>query len=371
MLLKAVPILVLFLCGACLALDTWSWANHGKPPVYTEMAYMKSGWSDKVFGVGNGKLQERYWSTSSWSWIWANHGAPWGLLSNEYLAGPPCVMKDGRVYIISNKGRLFERYWSTGSNTWLWAIHGKPFGWVTLRYSGCACTSGGGGVARVFAVGTNSRLYEHYWSWSSNAWVWRDHGTPPGTSIGPAAIATCNLATCSTQVFVVGANRYLYSLYITSANPGVATWYYRGKPTGEYVHGVSVGPAGVFVTTYDNDICEYRSSNWYCHGKPSGSLSTPSTTISGAFPVDQCAQISDTPSSTRMIFINSWDPGYIKRSRIYSLKVKNTNNGQWRYHGTIGSCCYYVGAPELFLSGTCPKAFFTQSNGYVRELWVH
>ncbi|CAH1788229.1 unnamed protein product [Owenia fusiformis] len=355
--------------------ESWVTANHGTPPVFTGLAPMKSGWSTKLFGVGNKYLQERYYSSG---WIWANHWEPWGLQAGEHLASEPCVMYDGKLFIVSNYGRLFERYWSSG---WQWSIHGKAPGSpnaVTLRPM-CACKNIHGG--RVFVVGTNFKLYERWWSYSSNSWQWRYHGSPPGTSIGPSAIDTCTDSGCTEiQVYLVAGNGYVYSRYITAANPGTPSWYLVGKPSGKTAHSVRVSGGGLFVTTVDNYVCERLSStNWIC-SRPSSTTSTPyrSTTLSKAVQVNNCPQLG---GSAKYLFVNNWDGTtttggwfFIKpkpvniRGKLWRLKVSGMSHN-WVYHGTAAPCCYYH-RPTIFMSGSCPKAFFVKSNGNVLEKYL-
>lgn len=360
--MEALLTFLLLLVSCTCSVAQWILANHGKPPIYTGMAYMNSWGKPKLFAVGNRKLQERYWSGSAW--VWANHGSPW-LPSSEWLASRPCVMRDGRVYVITNRGRMFERYW-TGT-AWAWGHHGKANGNIPIRHTTCTCTYRGN-IARVFVVGTNFKLYERYWSWSSSAWVWRYHGTPPGvSSLAPTHIDSCNALSCDTLVYVVGNGR-LYALHITTANPGVATWQPRGHP-GKAVRSVKVGIVGgyVFVSTYDNEICQYNSpNNFYCFGKPPGSTNQHSVAMSKSILVNNCPNL--TSGSARYVFMHGWDPNFQKRSRLWSLKVTGVNIDSWKLIDNVGSQHrYYIDAPEVWMSGTCPKLFSVHSGGYVDE----
>ncbi|CAH1788810.1 unnamed protein product [Owenia fusiformis] len=353
----------------CINGESWVTANHGTPPVYTGLAPMKSGWSTKLFGVGNGNLQERYYSADGW--IWANHGAP---STDESVASEPCVMYDGKLFIVSNKGRLFERYWSTGSNSWLWVLHGKALGSEKLRPM-CACRNLYGG--RVFVVGINSKLYERWWSYTSDSWQWRPHGSPPGTTIGPSAIDTCDADSGCTEneVYLVAGNGYVYSRYISAGNPGTPSWYLVGKPSGKTAWSVRVG-GGIFVTTVDNYVCERLSStNWIC-SRPPSTTSTPyrTTTLSKAVQVNNCAKLD---GSAKYLFVNNWDDtttsGVFQkpvniRGKLWRFKVSGTSHN-WVYHGTAAPCCSYY-RPTIFMSGSCPKAFFVKSNGNVLEKYL-
>jgi len=359
--------LLLFTCTSSIA--QWQWTSHGRQPVDTGMAYMKSGSGNpKLFGVGDGELQERHWSGSAW--VWTNHGSP-SLSSEERLASKPCVLKDGKLFVITNKGNMWERHW-TGT-AWAWTWHGKAHGNVAIKHTTCTCTNVAN-IARVFVVGTDLKLYERYWSGS--AWQWRTHGTPrPGVSLlAEANIDSCNSCT-HTLVYVVGSDGRLYRLHVSKwSNPGTATWHSRLSPTGKSVRSVTIGDDGtigvgtVYITTQDNKVCRHYSPyTYYCYGNPPDSINVA---ISKVIPVTNCPAL--TSGSAEYVFMHSWDPKYQRKSRLYALRVTGVNQYSYHFIDNIGKHdLSYVDSPVVWMSGTFPKLFSVNSQGYVDEHFIN
>ena len=163
----------------------WTWVSHGKPPISTGLSLMMSGTTPKLFGVGrtynSGQLHERSWSVSASQWTSYNHGSAPMLRNGEWLYSKPCVLADGKLFIVTNKLNVVERLW-TSSGGWQWVYHGRPNNNVAIRAKRCTCTTTGN-VARVFFVGYDNKVYERYWSSASNSWTWNTRGSPPGTLV--------------------------------------------------------------------------------------------------------------------------------------------------------------------------------------------
>ena len=131
--------------------------------------------TDKLFGVDiHGNLQERIHGGGSWHWV--NHGNGGERLS----ASTPCILQDGKIFVISENGNLFERKWA---GQWIWLNHQRHSHQVKIRASGCTCTNTNG--QRAFVVGVDLQLYELYWNAILNAPAWRQHPNPnPSVKVG-------------------------------------------------------------------------------------------------------------------------------------------------------------------------------------------
>ena len=318
----------IFVAIACLlhmGFSHWVWTDHGNPPLYTGLGHMRS--KRKHFGVGDGRPKELYWDSSHW--LWADYGHSGGLWNREFIASEPCVLQGGKIFVISSNGRLFERYW-TGKlkDPWIWEIHGEAMGNIKIQSTACTGTTKTS-VSRIFVVGINGKLYERYWSWRENKWVWRDHGTPPATSY-IKAIDSCNLSTYDTFVYVIGGNNALYYRHITYETPEIANWGSIGSPPGKGLLSlVTSSPMGIFIATSNNNICEYRtvSLKWFCYGEIPGS----SLAISKAYKVIDSAKIYNT---ARVVLVYSWEP-WNKIGRLFSLKITPSRAYDWTNHGYL------------------------------------
>jgi surface antigen len=142
------------------------WIDWGGTGVKSTPAVLQEGGPNNkvdVWVVGSdGNLWERYWQTDGFSsWIdWGNPGVR--------LLNSPAVIQDSTpeangqidVWVRGSNNRLYERYWSNTSNSL------SP--WIDWGGTGVASTptviQEEEGQIDVFVQGTDYRMWEQYWS---------------------------------------------------------------------------------------------------------------------------------------------------------------------------------------------------------------
>ena len=166
------------------AFGKWHMYKHNDIPhnkVVSGMAFMPSS-TTKLFTLATTRrgspitrLWERIFTNGKWQWV--NHYAP-SLQREEHLLSTPCVLSDGKLFVITNHGRLVERFWD--GHTWKWVIHGKPSRFKWLSTIKCVATHGNG-LDRVIMVGTDGNVYERLWR--QGAWRWWEISSPVGIRV--------------------------------------------------------------------------------------------------------------------------------------------------------------------------------------------
>lgn len=160
MRLCVAALLVIFVTSSQATWQTWS---HGNKGLVSGMAFMESS-KTKLFGVsGDGKLYERTWTGYFSGWQWVDHGSPPQMWNGEKLKSTPCVLKDGKLFVVTTHGRLVEFHWSGGS--WHWVHHGRAMGHISINSEKCVATQANY-RNRVLVVGYNNRVYQRLWTWN-------------------------------------------------------------------------------------------------------------------------------------------------------------------------------------------------------------
>ena len=166
------------------AFGKWHMYKHNDIPhnkIVSGTAFMPSS-TTKLFALATTRrgspitrLWERIFTNGKWQWV--NHYAP-SLQREEHLLSTPCVLSDGKLFVITNHGRLVERFWD--GHTWKWVIHGKPSRFKWLSTIKCVATHGNG-LDRVIMVGTDGNVYERLWR--QGAWRWWEISSPVGIRV--------------------------------------------------------------------------------------------------------------------------------------------------------------------------------------------
>ena len=177
---------------------------------------------------------------------------------------------------------------------------------------------------------------------------------------------------CPTEVYTAGSDGNLWKRILSGSS---FQWHNMGRPhqlhqPSKFVHTVRVANSKktgirVFVATKKDEICRYWSFNTFsCYGSPSGSGYTPLAHIEMSKPIfvgSGCHRLS----SGWYIALNSWDPVYHRRGRMYTLRMAALI--QYIPEDNVSGSYAKVDAPLFFKSGTCPKIFSVNSNGAVWE----
>ncbi|MFD2767182.1 PQQ-binding-like beta-propeller repeat protein [Micromonospora eburnea] len=149
---------------------------------------------------------------------------------------------EDRYFVATHDGRLFEHRRLDG--TWVWRDHGTPPG-TTVTTSGAVAPPD-----RIY-VGTRARrLFER--RWDGDRWIWTDCGGPPG---GTASRPTAS----GRNVFQLGADGQLHHF-----DPVARTWTPLGRPDlapGERLWGSPRPvPGGVYVATSTGRLFGYHGT---------------------------------------------------------------------------------------------------------------
>ncbi|SBT40362.1 FG-GAP-like repeat-containing protein [Micromonospora auratinigra] len=155
-----------------------------------------------------------------------------------------------RFFLGAADGRLFERR-RVAPDRWVWRDHGTPPG-TAVATSGAAVTPD-----RVYVRTHDSRLFER--RWDGDRWVWTDCGAPTGglhsrpVAAGPA-------------LYALGGDAGLWRF-----DPAARSWTPLGSPVGggERLWG-SPRPSmlGVLVATSANRLFGHDGSQWRAYGGP-------------------------------------------------------------------------------------------------------
>ena len=171
-------------------------------------------------GANSGSNFERFDTPNA---AWFNFGSP---TTSPLRASPPCVLRDGNLFVSNMLGDAWQMWWNTSNNTWNWHNHGRPPN--SLFRSAIQVLSIGAampGSSKVFTTCSDGTLRQIYYNGSS--WIWYNHGNPFGYS------ADAQAATIAEgKLFVTGSNggsRALLQLYW---NGSIWVWYNHGWPGG-------------------------------------------------------------------------------------------------------------------------------------------
>ena len=185
-------------------------------------------------------------------------------------------------------------------------------------------------------------------------------------------IDSCNEVGCATEVYVPGSDGNLWKRKLSGST---FQWQNLGRPhnhlQNEFVHSVRVGGGPktglrIFVATNKDQICRHLGFNIFgCRGTPLGSGSTSLAHIEMSKPIYIGSNCNRFSSPGWYIALNSWDPVYHRRGRLFTLRI--TSSFHYILEENVSGSYAKVDAPLFFKSGSCPKIFTVNSNGAVWE----
>jgi hypothetical protein len=183
-------------------------------------------------------------------------------------------MLDSKLFVGTEDGRLFEHVWS--GSAWVWFDHGRPPGTNIVSEPGAAMMN-----SKFFVTTQDGRLFER--AWNGAAWVWVDHGKPPGTE----AVTPPGAAMMNSKLFVGTRDGRMFERLW---NGRAWVWADHGRPPGtdvETAPGAAMLNSRLFVGARDGRLFErlWNGSMWVWidHGRPPG---TNVATSSIASPVN-------------------------------------------------------------------------------------
>ena len=153
-------------------------------------------------------------------------------------------------------------------------------------------------------------------------------------------------------------------MYKLQVNSGSSPWINLGRPYNNLVYTVFDvrvgGPmTSVYVTVDNIGVCRYREKyrNFQCFGVPNIATSIArDIAISKPVWLQSCSNWS---GQHEVVFLH-------ERNNMRSISVRPGSVG-WLNHMTPSSCCNFNDAPEVFLSGGCPKTMSSQKDGSLYE----
>ena len=183
-------------------------------------------------------------------------------------------------------------------------------------------------------------------------------------------IDSCNKPGCVTEVYVAGSDGNLWKRILIGST---YQWQNMGRPhhlQNEFVHSVRIGGNSkqglhISVGTNTDQICRFWSTGSFgCYGRPHGSGLTTLAHIEMSEPI-YVGPGCNSYNSGWHIALNSWDPTYHRRGRMFTLRLSSSNN--YVFEQNVSGSYAKVNAPLFFKSGICPKIFSVNSNGDVWE----
>ncbi|XP_066923943.1 uncharacterized protein [Clytia hemisphaerica] len=350
------------------ALGSWhKYTHHGSGNLVSGVAVMQSR-NTKLFVVGrHGHLWERVY-TSSWKWV--DHGVPPFLTGFDRLKSMPCVLMDGKLFIVTNDGILVEHVYGTDGR-WHWVDHGKPTdenGRILATLDATKCVaSQGNNRHRVFVLGRDNRLYQRWWV--NGAWNWRSHYFSFHRQIWPGGF---DVGFTGTHVYAVGTNGELYRFEMSPNGNQKFDWDHSlGKPDhgSTIIRSLSVntinGATRVLVVSATNHIHEWRGTggnpNSFSSGTQPAGVSSygPQMILSKEFQ-HTCGR-GNTP--TNMVMIKT-------PHTIYAMTIPNFGGFDPPVAIGTNSNSFIDAMPAVLQNPRCPKVFLVTSNKKLVEFYV-
>jgi hypothetical protein len=241
------PFLAKWVPNGSLGQLTFFGAPPGRPSTMSGPSEVMYG--NRVFVAAGGVLYERFlWGPVDWH----SHGMAFG--SKPLRDVTPCVFRDGSIFATTTGGELVQLWWNAGNQTWNWYGHGHPERYSIFGGGGVSAISVGAampGSGKVFVTCSDGSLRQVYHD--GTTWRWHNHGTPFGWRVDSRAVAILD-----GKLFVTGRwdsggtiHRTLLELYW---NGSAWIWYDHGTPPGT---GLESGAA----TTMGGDFVAVMGTN--------------------------------------------------------------------------------------------------------------
>lgn len=224
----------------------WRWADQGTPPgtvlkqIPSAITYAEGG-KERIYVFAGGadhNLHVNYWNGQ---WQWGNQGHPAIVNPSIDLNGKGTITySEGgkqRIYIFVPIGkRLYLNYWDGAQ--WHWTDQGQPFPQadnISLTTLDSAITYKIGTTQYIedFIIGTDQKLYRHYWDGAG--WHWVSLGSPPQTAVNRMIGAIHYYDSVAKEerkyIFVTGYQQLTDPhLYVCYWNNNAWHWADQGKP---------------------------------------------------------------------------------------------------------------------------------------------
>jgi hypothetical protein len=205
-----------------------------------------------VFVVGNnGSLYDKYWNGSAWVWEPQKHPKGVKVFGSSAVYQPASFpLYD---FVGGVNGKLYDLYWD--GSAWAWEGQGLPPGSTVQYVGGALYDPASTNPLYVFVVGENGHLFVKYLDGATSAWVWRDQGTPPGTTATNVPTSVYQSKTEDLSAFVTGANGHLLENYW---NGSAWLWDDLGTPSGV---SITSAPSAVYEPPSDNPLLVFAVGN--------------------------------------------------------------------------------------------------------------